>query len=131
MRDIALGIELNSRSEELQASCLDTPCTVVWRDGNTREGVTPLYWACATGQNKTALLIIKAGADVNALTKRSCDGEELSSLYRAAKLGSIEVVQALLDKGADPNLGDGRPLKDAKTTEIRILIENSNEGIPL
>ena len=122
MKYITLHIDLQSRSSELETSFLDSPCTVVWRDGFTRRGVTPLYWACTTGQEDSALLLIKAGADVNA-PSTSSDGEQLSSLYRAAKMGQEMVVRALLARGADPNLGDGSPLSYAKTPEIRSMIE--------
>ena len=122
MKYVALHIDLQLRSAELETSCLDSPCTVVWRDGLTRRGVTPLYWACTTGQEDSAMLLIKAGADVNALNTRS-DEEQLSSLYRAAKMGQEQVVRALLARGADPNLGDGCPLSYAKTPKIRNIIE--------
>ena len=50
--------------------------------------MTPLYWACATSQEETALGLIRAGADCNALCERG-DGEKLSVLYRAAKVEKI------------------------------------------
>ena len=58
-----------------------------------RTGVTPLYWACATSQEETALGLIRAGADCNALCERG-DGEKLSVLYRAAKVEKIWIYFA-------------------------------------
>ena len=131
MQYIALRIELHSRSKEIQSACINKPCTVVWREGVSRTGVTPLYWACATGQNQTALLLINAGADVNALSTRN-DGEQLSSLYRAIKLGHTEVVKALLEKIADPNIGDASPLYWACATghtQTALLLINAGADV--
>ena len=124
MKHIALKIDLNSRIGEIESSFIDKPCTVIWKDGVWRSGVTPLYWACATGQTKAAILLINAGANVNALNTRN-DGEMLSSLYRAAKLGYAQVVKALLDNGADPKIGDACPLTHAKDEKIRNIIQES------
>ena len=70
MKLIALQFELQPRSQELDISFLDSPCTVEWKDWQVRDDVTPLYWACATGQEESALLLIRAGANVNALNTR-------------------------------------------------------------
>ena len=128
MKHIALKTDLHSRIGEIESSFIDKPCTVIWRDGAWRTGVTPLYWACATGQTEAAIQLINAGADVNALNTRG-DGEKLSSLYRAAKLGNDQVVKALLDNGADHKIGDACPLKYAKNENIRnIIIESVEDG---
>ena len=124
MKHIALKIDLHSRIGEIEPSFIDKPCKVIWRDGVWRSGVTPLYWAWSTGQTKAAILLINAGADVNALNTRN-DGEMLSSLYRAAKLGYAQVVKALLDNGADYKIGDACPLKHAKDEKIRNIIRGS------
>ena len=124
MKYIAHKTDLQPRSKELKDSCLDSTCTVVWRDGLARTGVTPLYWACMTRQEESALLLIRAGANVNDLSTREHDGEQLSSLYRASKFGQEQIVRVLLEKGANPFIGDGCPIEEAGTPEIKIMIEN-------
>ena len=100
MKYIAFGIDLGSRREEVQSSsALHNSCTVIWPDGARFSGVTPLYWACAINQTETALLLIKAGADVNALVTTN-EGEQISPLNRATKLANEVLTRALLDNGA-------------------------------
>merc|ERR1719369_211418 len=40
MKHIALKIDLHSRIGEIESSFIDKPCTVIWRDGVFRSGVT-------------------------------------------------------------------------------------------
>lgn len=74
-------------------------------DGN---GLTPLMKACSAGLvkgSKVAMMLIEAGADVHYV--RSSD--EMTALKFAAKSCTPEVIQALIDRGADI---DGPPGTD-------------------
>src|SRR6266850_1016741 len=62
------------------------------------EGETPLMCAAANGRTKMVLFLLERGADVNAI---SDNGE--TALVRAG--GYTETVKALLEKGADIELG--------------------------
>jgi hypothetical protein len=87
---------------------------------------TPLLSAAMTGQVETALLLIEAGADVNAADSNS----STSLIWSAQKCATHELVQALVDAGADVNAqakGGATPLMMAKvmscTENLRILTE--------
>ena len=87
-------------------------------EGRSNIGVTPLYWACRTGQTDTALLLLCVGANVNTLSKRS-DGEQASPLYWAAKNGMNMVVREMLDMDTDISTVT---VKDCANDDIRQLI---------
>lgn len=81
-------------------------------------GITALLEAARRGNTKTAMVLIDAGADVNAR-----DGYGVSALMFAAISGSAEIMQKLLQKDADVNVkdSDGRTvLIEALTTENEI-----------
>ena len=64
-------------------------------------GNTPLLIACKFSKKDDVLLkLIKYGADVNASAKRNM-GLKTSVLFEAAAYGSIEVIEALCEAGAD------------------------------
>jgi ankyrin repeat protein len=77
-------------------------------DPNTlnRSGQRPIHCALESALDSTVAESIKAliagGADPNALGR---DG--LAALHRAAKEGSLLLIETLLDAGADPNVADG------------------------
>ena len=89
-----------NRQVELTSACLDWTCSVNHSEGRNNIGVTPLYWACKTGQDDTALLLLGVGASVNNLTKRT-DGNQTSPLFWAAKNVMNKVVGKLLDLNVD------------------------------
>jgi ankyrin repeat protein len=88
--------------------------------------VTALHSAIAGGDRKSALALIAAGADVNAVQQ---DG--FTALHEAAQNGDREVVDALLVAGADPSLtlGNGsRPVDLARKhghPEIAAVLEQT------
>ena len=75
-------------------------------------GHTFLTQSCALGETQITRTLIDAGADVNII-----DGEGDYPLGSAAWVGNVEIVQLLLDRGADPDLDlsqhpDGLPLDE-------------------
>lgn len=72
-------------------------------EGRDEEGYTALSCAANGNQLEVVELLIEKGADVNAIGN---DGFERSVLFRAAFVGADEIVNRLLDEGANPYIGD-------------------------
>ena len=68
-------------------------------DVNVNFGWTALHYAAASGQKAMIDLLIKNGAEVNAVTER-----QVTPLYMAARSASSEAVDALLAAGADQTI---------------------------
>ena len=120
MKIIALKNPLKpNRQIELNSNCLNLSCTILHTDGRSNNDVTPLYWACRTGQSETALLLLQAGAPVNKTSTRS-DGERAAPLFWAVKNGLNKVVKRLLEAGADVCSVE---LKDCANDEIAKIIK--------
>jgi ankyrin len=64
------------------------------------DGITPLEDACLRGFDSVAAMLLDNGASVDATN--SVSGE--TALYAAASFGRSNVVQMLLQRGADPNI---------------------------
>ena len=69
----------------------------VWEDD------TALHLAATTGNNEMTMLLIKAGADVNAV-----DSADTSPLIDATSYGNDLVAETLLKAGANVNAAGGR-----------------------
>src|SRR5207302_1565259 len=61
-------------------------------------GDTALMFAARVGDLASARLLVAAGANIN-----DADGWDVSAMVLAAHSGFIEIVELLLDKGADAN----------------------------
>jgi ankyrin repeat protein len=78
------------------------------------DGATALHWASQWDDDATVDLLIRAGANVNAI-----DDYAVTPLLLAAQNGSVRVVETLLQAGANPNaaLSTGQtPLMTAART---------------
>jgi ankyrin repeat protein len=74
----------------------------IGKDPNEKTAVeewTPLWIAACHGNLELARLLLDAGADVNATTRKG-----LTALREAALIGATEIVQLLLERGADPEI---------------------------
>ncbi|KAJ0160764.1 Ankyrin-2 [Colletotrichum tanaceti] len=94
-------------------------------NGRSKHGELPLFHAAKSGSKRTVQLLLRAGAQVNRSVgsfnngygKGAITADELSeALEKASRFGYTEIVQLLLDLGADANSHskDGRlPLRSA------------------
>jgi ankyrin repeat protein len=62
-------------------------------------GLTPLLYAIRQGHQESAAALLKAGADVNAVSA----GDKTSPLLMAIINGHFDLARMLLEQGADPN----------------------------
>jgi uncharacterized protein len=82
--------------------------------------VAPLHSAVADeGQQETAELLIRAGADVNARQRH-----DWTPLHGAAHAGSVVLVRMMLERGADPKLRN----REGKTA-LDIARERGHEQV--
>ena len=78
----------------------------------------PLHSALAARQKEVALVLLDAGAEVNAR-----EHQGTTPLHEAAQHGDVELVQLLLERGADPSarLDDGRMPADLAAEHPEVL----------
>lgn len=77
-------------------------------DIRSRDGKTPLLWACECGNRETAALLIASGADIETALP-SGPTPLLTAMHR----GDLDIIRLLLESGADPdgaNKGIGVPV---------------------
>jgi ankyrin repeat protein len=69
-----------------------------------------VVWAAATGSVSAVELLVELGFDVNAMGRADVPSNEpwQTALHRAADDGDLELAQALLRLGADPDIRDSR-----------------------
>ena len=87
---------------------------------------TPLIYALQKISENVPELLINKGADVNAI-----GSNEETPLYLAAKSGSLEYVKLLLSKGAKINQGDPALIEALKGDYIDIIQTLINNGADL
>ncbi|CAM2064542.1 Ankyrin repeat domain-containing protein [Sulfidibacter corallicola] len=88
------------READVTALLERTSLDVVGDRGFAPDGFTPLHLACFFGHEDVARLLMRRGADVNAVTPNPL---KLTPLHSAAAAGSTALVSALLEAGADPD----------------------------
>jgi hypothetical protein len=94
----------------------------------TTEGYTPLIFCAFSGNSRTAEALIEAGVDVNGVDAES----GLTALHAAVSGNYYELVETLLQKGANPNLRsyDKRtPLFFAQRSDIIDLLVRYNADV--
>src|SRR5262245_8352441 len=62
------------------------------------DGMTALHWAVRANDVETSQMLIRAGANVKAVSRYG-----IAPIMLAAQNGSLPLVEALLKAGADPN----------------------------
>jgi ankyrin repeat protein len=87
------------------------------------DGFTPVALAAFFGQPAAVQALIAAGADVNAAAKNPL---KVAALHAAVAGGKLEIVEALLRAGANPNAQQQqgfRPIHEAGTKANRALAD--------
>ena len=73
-------------------------------EARDKDGSTPLHCATWKGQEKAAALLVKEGANVNAVNQNEHWGT--TPLHAAAHANQAKIAQLLLDHGADVKAKD-------------------------
>lgn len=79
-------------------------------------GITPLMLAAENGYTEIVELLVSSHAQINAMAK-----DNSTAISRATKTANHEIMQLLLDNGADPNYPGTSP------TPLEIAIEQNDE----
>lgn len=92
-------------------------------------GATVLQYAIDGRASLVALRLIRRGVEVNTMTEVYIDGDQGSPLWQAVRRDDGDVIQALLETGADPNVPSqfgSTPLIEAinRGALLRLLIEH-------
>jgi hypothetical protein len=82
---------LDSLAEDFDGS-FHSPVTV---NTHASDGDTPLHFACVWGDIEAAEILLKSGADPNAVGDLNC-----TPLYNAVSFGHVRCAKLLLDAGA-------------------------------
>ena len=105
---VALGASVNAPQRELAASLAESAATLGCYD---EQAPRALYLAARAGQVDACCALLGHGADLDAV----CHGDELQALgsfvgytplKAAAERGFVDVVEVLLQRGADANFSD-------------------------
>jgi ankyrin repeat protein len=105
----ALHFAVSMNYKTIVERLLDAGCEVDIRNKSDHTGYvgeTALGCAAFWGRHEIARLLIRRGADVNALTDRKS-----TPLHDAARVGNVKIARLLLENGAKPDARD----KDDKT----------------
>ena len=98
-------------------------------DSSSSENDNALMIAIVKSNQQTALILIRAGADTNFLHDKDHWGfktRDRSYMHLASEYGCNEVIQLLLEKGADPRIAHTRgmtPLYRARQMDNQACIQ--------
>eukprot|EP01034_Spumella_vulgaris_P038332 gene38332-47324_t len=84
--------------ELLSHTEVDVNCRFSGEEGNKENGFTALHFAASNGHYSSAILILTAGGDVNALSQVGID--VLTPIYYAVRNSHLSCVALLLASGA-------------------------------
>ena len=107
---------------------LDTPCSACSNDADGGVSMMPLHAAVYNEHCKTAAILIKFGANVDAL-----DGYGRTPLHYAANLGATACAEDLIAAGADVTLADDyayTALGNAEYYDHSGIVDAINDAIP-
>lgn len=113
-------------------------------------GMTPLMWAATMGRKESINLLLQAGADINIVDKNGntvftrinkvkiksfpqlntelVDEYGLTPLHLAAMHNDVNLIQALIKQGMDPNIVNQ---KNRETPLMRAAILGANQAIKM
>jgi ankyrin repeat protein len=111
-----LSVEIKSATHNLQ--------------NNNRESPLDLAIRHEKGSQMIPLLS-EAGADLNAATNVCIDGQAREPLYIATKDGNVELIEALIRCGANPNLVGDETNQKINLLSLAVQHENFAELIPV
>lgn len=73
-----------------------------WTDNVHTEdslGFQPLFYACAVGNFEIVQILLGANADIDYVSSE----DNVTAFYAAAETGHVDIVECLLERGADIN----------------------------
>jgi uncharacterized protein len=86
---------------------------------------TPLHYAVARGDKKLVQILLKAGADINYKANVGTT-TDVTALYLAVQENMPEMVEFLLNNGADSSLGAGKRDSHKGITPLHLASEQAN-----
>ena len=91
---------------------------IINKKAKDKGGLVPLHNACSYGHYEVVVLLVQAGANVNA-----ADLWRFTPLHEAASKGKYDICRILIQNGADAykkNRDEQSPLELAKDNDIQV-----------
>jgi hypothetical protein len=85
-----------------------------------KAGLTPLMLALGKGKPAMAIALVQGGANPN-----THDNNYIYPLHKAAEAGEMDLVRALVDRGADVNVRT----RDTEDTPLNLAIQKGRRGV--
>ena len=132
---VSFSIESNNGIKEFFDSITVHPVVPENKNMTQKELNTKMIEACSKGDFETAKLLIKDGADINAVNDKECLSEQgCSALHYATYKNNFNFVKFLLDSGIDKNIRANsgclatQNCINLKNKEMQNFIENYKKG---